>query len=192
MLSKDIILRHLKEKIFYLIVVLISIFTLIYLISQKRYLEDKEWELRRDLKKYSKFLRDNRNIKKKEKELIEAVKNLEVNSLKGETGAIALTKLQNILIKKANNFNIDVDIIRGLKTKKIIKGWYVIAVRLNFSGDSKSFINFLYSIESSEKPYIFVDELDISVFSIYKKGSKTAKLRGYIVAKSFWFNPSSN
>ncbi len=157
-------------------------------IEEKKSLVQEKTDLLKAIKRYKRYLEKNKNLKIKEKEIIEAVKRLENNSIKGETEAIALTKLQSILSQKADQSNIQVDFIGNLKSTSINKDWSVIAVKVNFSGQGKDFLDFLYSLESSERPYIFVDELDISLVTLYKKGSKLQKVRGFIVAKSFWFH----
>ena len=175
---------------FIVIGIFLVLLAFLYL-EEKRSLNQEKVGLLKAIKRYKRYLEKNKDLRVKEKEILEAVKRLEDNSIKGETEAIALTKLQNILSQKAEQSNLEVNFMGNLRSARINKEWSVIAVRLNFSGQGKDFLTFLYLLESSERPYIFVDELDISLVSLYKKGLKIQKIRGFVVAKSFWFHPGS-
>lgn len=190
-MSRKSVIQFLKTYGRYVVLGAVLVFLVVLYLGERKSLNQEKAELLKAIKRYKRYLSKNRNLKTKEKEILEAVKKLENNSIRGETEAIALTKLQNILSEKAEQSNLEVDFIGNLKSTKINKEWSVIAVRLNFSSQGRDFLNFLYSLESSEKPYIFVDELDISLVSLYRKGLKIQKVRGFIVAKSFWFHPGS-
>jgi len=189
--SKADILDLIKRYWLPFLFVVVYLLGVVFLILQYRSLKEQEWILKKAAKRYSRFIKRNKNLKKKELEFLKIVKKLEENSVKADTEAIALTKLQNIVAKKAESCGLNVNVVRSMRSRRIEGSWYTIAVRLDFSGTSKSLINFLYSLESSEKPYIFIDELDISVVSFYKGKEKTKEIRGFIVAKSFWHRPSS-